>query len=150
MGWGRVVLVVADYHAQLMVRKYLLSGEMGLTAAIFNVVFLPNLAVFVYAIKVKRAKESGGWLLLMWRNYQSQFVYTLNIFGSIRTLVGLDENTSAINKVVGVLALWIIVPFCSPSPELVTLMDVMRMFCVEDTVVCSAWRCVRVQSKGAV
>ena len=58
-------MVVADYHAQLMVRKYLLSGEMGLTAAIFNVVFLPNLVVFVYAIKVKRAKESGGWLLLI-------------------------------------------------------------------------------------
>ena len=46
-----------------MVGQYLLPGTIGLTAAIFNVEFLPRLVGFVDALKVKRAKKSGGDLL---------------------------------------------------------------------------------------
>ena len=63
MGWGQVILVVADYWAPRMVGQYLLPGKMALTDDIVECGFLLHLVWFIDYIKVKRAEESGGWFI---------------------------------------------------------------------------------------
>ena len=47
----------------------------------------------------------------------SQFVFPMNIYKAFRILVWSDDNMSAINYVVGVLALLILVSFRPPLAE---------------------------------
>ena len=150
MGWGRVVLVVADYCAQRMVGQYLLPVTIGLSAHIVWCGIFPHTVVFFDDLKVKRSKESGGWYIGGPRTYQWKFIFPLNISGAVRSLIGSDENMLAINYFVSILASWTLVPLCPPSSEFLALVDVFLIFIEEDTVVNSVWRGGRVQGESAV